>query len=128
MATDHGKILIVEDSAHVASTIKDLVGLLGFEALMAENVQDAMTILANEEFVPDLVMLDWLLPDGEGIEILRYIRQGPHKAVPVIMLTAKGELTSRLTGLEAGADDYVSKPFNVKELQARITAVLRRSG
>ena len=73
-------------------------------------------------------MLDWLLPDGEGIEILRHIRQGPHKSVPVIMLTAKGELTSRLTGLEAGADDYVSKPFNVKELQARITAVLRRSG
>ena len=121
-----GHIIIVEDSAHVASAIKDLVELMGHEASIAETGAQARELLAQDQ-QPDLVMLDWMLPDAEGIDILRYIRSGPMATVPVIMLTAKSELNSRLTGLEAGADDYVAKPFNVKELQARITAVIRRA-
>ena len=122
-----GYILIVEDSAHVATAIKDLIELMGHESLIAETGQQALEVLTQEPY-PDLVMLDWMLPDAEGIDILRHIRSSPMATTPVIMLTAKGELNSRLTGLEAGADDYVAKPFNVKELQARITAVMRRAG
>lgn len=122
-----GYIIIIEDSTHVASAIKDLVELMGHEARVAETGVQAHELL-DQAPQPDLVMLDWMLPDAEGIDILRYIRSGALASVPVIMLTAKSELNSRLTGLEAGADDYVAKPFNVKELQARITAVIRRSG
>ena len=118
-------ILIVEDSTHVASTIHDLLKHMGHEAQVAGTWAEAHELLSQAR--PALIILDWMLPDGEGIDILREVRSGPLVGVPVIMLTAKGELTSRLTGLEAGADDYLSKPFNVKELQARITAVLRRS-
>jgi len=121
-----GNIIIVEDSVHVASAIKDLVELMGHEARVAETGAQARELL-DQAPLPDLVMLDWMLPDAEGIDILRYIRAGSLASVPVIMLTAKSELNSRLTGLEAGADDYVAKPFNVKELQARITAVIRRA-
>jgi DNA-binding response OmpR family regulator len=118
-------ILIVEDSSHVSSTIHDLLKHMGHEAKVAETGAEAQEFLRGPS--PALVILDWLLPDMEGIDILRELRSGPLASIPVIMLTAKGELTSRLTGLEAGADDYLSKPFNVKELQARITAVLRRA-
>jgi DNA-binding response OmpR family regulator len=118
-------ILIVEDSSHVSSTIHDLLKHMGHEAKVAATGAEAREFLNGPR--PALIILDWLLPDAEGIDILREVRSGPLASIPVIMLTAKGELTSRLTGLEAGADDYLSKPFNVKELQARITAVLRRA-
>jgi len=81
-----------------------------------------------EEQTPVLVILDRILPDMDGIEILERIRAGAHSELPIIMLTARGELKARLAGLEAGADDYIPKPFNLKELQARITAVMRRIG
>jgi DNA-binding response OmpR family regulator len=123
MAEDY--ILIVEDSSHVSSTIHDLLKHMGHEAKVAATGAEAQEFLSGHK--PALIILDWLLPDMEGIDILREVRSGPLASIPVIMLTAKGELTSRLTGLEAGADDYLSKPFNVKELQARITAVLRRA-
>jgi DNA-binding response OmpR family regulator len=126
-------ILVVEDSEHVAGTIADVVQLMGFRSRIASSGKEALAALA--EFTPGgdaadepkLVILDWILPDLDGIEILRRIRSGPFASLPVILLTAKGELTSRLEGLEAGADDYIAKPFNMKELQARILAVLRRT-
>lgn len=123
---DKEAILIVEDSPHVANTILDIVQYMGYEARIATCGKEALAALdANP---PKLVILDWILPDIEGIEILRHIRQGPLASLPVIILTAKGELDSRLMGFEAGADDYISKPFNVGELQARINAILRRQG
>jgi DNA-binding response OmpR family regulator len=122
MAKQH--ILIVEDSPYVAGSIQDAVDLMGYEARVAGSADEAFKAIAEQ--LPDLVLLDWMLPDLEGIEVLQRIRSGPHPDLPVIMLTAKGELESKLTGLEAGADDYLPKPFNLGELKARIVAVLRR--
>ena len=120
------QILIVEDSPHVAGSILDTLEVMGYEARIAGTAADAFAAL--EATTPDLILLDWMLPDLEGIEVLRRVRQGPHAEVPVIMLTAKGELDARLIGLEAGADDYLAKPFSIGELRARIAAVLRRTG
>jgi DNA-binding response OmpR family regulator len=121
-------ILVVEDSEHVASTIADIIELMGYRVRIAASGAEAFAALdAEPPDAPSLVILDWVLPDADGIDILHSIREGPHAGLPVIMLTAKGELTERLAGLEAGADDYIPKPFNMKELQARITAVLRRA-
>jgi len=117
-------ILIVEDSPYVAGAIEDAVGTMGYSVRVAGSAAEAFA--AIEECVPDLVLLDWMLPDLEGIEVLQRIREGAHPNLPVIMLTARGELQAKLTGLEAGADDYLPKPFNLGELKARITAVLRR--
>ena len=117
-------ILVVEDSPHVAKTISDVVEYMGYEARIATRAREAFEAL--EEDPPLMVILDWILPDGEGIDVLRHIRQGPLAELPVVMLTAKGELDARLMGLEAGADDYIPKPFNIGELQARISAILRR--
>jgi two-component system, OmpR family, phosphate regulon response regulator PhoB len=119
-------ILIVEDSPHVASSISDTLEVMGYAAQIAGSAEEAFAAL--EGTTPDLILLDWMLPDLEGIEVLRRVRQGPHAEVPVIMLTAKGELDARLIGLEAGADDYLAKPFSIGELRARIAAVLRRTG
>lgn len=121
-----GLILIVEDSPHVASTIADVVELTGYASKIAATGEEAFAAL--EEQTPVLVILDRILPDMDGIEILERIRAGAHSELPIIMLTARGELKARLAGLEAGADDYIPKPFNLKELQARITAVMRRTG
>lgn len=119
-------ILIVEDTPHVAKTVADVVQHMGYRVRIADSGQQALAAL--EEETPKLVILDWILPDVEGIEVLREIRQGPLGHLPVIMLTARGELDSRLMGLAAGADDYIPKPFNVKELQARIAGILGRRG
>jgi two-component system, OmpR family, phosphate regulon response regulator PhoB len=123
MASPH--ILIVEDSPHVAGSILDTLELMGYSGTIASTAAAAFAAL--DEAPPDLVLLDWMLPDLEGIEVLRRVRQGPHAQVPVIMLTAKGDLDAKLMGLEAGADDYLAKPFSIGELRARIAAILRRS-
>jgi two-component system phosphate regulon response regulator PhoB len=122
MAKQH--ILIVEDSPYVAGSIHDALEAMGYIPTIAATAAEALASLA--ESIPDLVLLDWMLPDREGIEILRQIREGPNPGIPVVMLTARAELDSRLTGLEAGADDYLAKPFSIGELQARIAAILRR--
>jgi len=118
-------VLIVEDSPYVAGSISDALEAMGYVSHIAPSAAEALKRLADK--TPDLVLLDWMLPDLEGIEVLRRIRQGDHPNIPVIMLTARAELDSRLTGLEAGADDYLAKPFSIGELQARIAAILRRS-
>jgi phosphate regulon transcriptional regulator PhoB len=119
------KILIVDDE-------KDLVDLMvynlereGFQTLRAYDGETALKLAVSKK--PDLIILDLMLPGVQGMEVCKKIRQNPETAaMPIIMLTAKGEEIDKVLGLEFGADDYVTKPFSVKEMMARIKAVLRR--
>jgi DNA-binding response OmpR family regulator len=120
------RILIVEDSPYVAGSMRDALEAMGYETTIASTAAEAMAAL--EQSSPALILLDWMLPDQDGLELLRQIRQGRHSRLPVIMLTARAELDARLRGLEAGADDYLAKPFNVSELQEHILALLPAAG
>ncbi len=119
-------ILVVEDEAPLAEVLRYNLEGEGFRVTVAPDGRTAMEKL--EESPPDLVVLDWMLPEVSGLEICRTMRRRPElRDVPVIMLTAKGEEHDRVRGLDAGADDYVVKPFSPKELVARVRAVLRRT-
>ncbi len=119
-------ILVVEDEAALAEVLRYNFEGEGFRVTVAPDGRTAMEKL--EESPPDLVVLDWMLPEVTGLEICRTMRRRPElRDVPVIMLTAKGEEHDRVRGLDAGADDYVVKPFSPKELVARVRAVLRRT-
>ena len=119
-------ILVVEDEAPLAEVLRYNLEREGFRVTVAPDGRTAMEKL--EESPPDLVVLDWMLPEVSGLEICRTMRRRPElRDVPVIMLTAKGEEHDRVRGLDAGADDYVVKPFSPKELVARVRAVLRRT-
>jgi DNA-binding response OmpR family regulator len=126
MAATHRRptILVVEDEESIAEPLAEALQRDGFEPVLAGTVAAALERL--EAGMPDLVLLDVMLPDGDGRDVLRRIRSS--SATPVIMLTARGEETDRVVGLELGADDYVTKPFSAAELSARIRAVLRRAG
>ncbi|MBK7145869.1 MAG: phosphate regulon transcriptional regulator PhoB [Xanthomonadales bacterium] len=120
------QILIVEDE----TAIRDMVGLAisraGMQAVHAADVRAAQEAIANK--VPDLILLDWMLPGSSGLEYARRLRRDDlTRSVPVIMLTARGEENDKVSGLDAGVDDYVVKPFSARELIARIKAVLRRA-
>lgn len=120
------RILLVEDEDALVTLVTYNLEAAGYEALTAKTSDDAMFLL--KEHAPDLVILDWMLPGTSGIEICRQIRASTStRALPVIMLTARGEEADRLRGLATGADDYMVKPFSVAELMARIKALLRRS-
>jgi len=120
------RILIVEDEEALVTLITYNLEAAGYEVAAVRNGEDAKYAL--EEQTPDLVVLDWMLPGASGIEICRQIRAGSAtRALPVIMLTARGEEADRLRGLATGADDYMVKPFSVAELLARVKALLRRS-
>jgi two-component system OmpR family response regulator len=119
------RVLVVEDDAH----IRDLIVLhLGLEGLESEAIGDGQAALARagkEGF--DLIILDWMLPGVDGVSICRAIRrEGPNQDVPVLMLTARREESDKVLGLESGADDYLAKPFGIRELVARVRALLRR--
>ena len=119
-------ILIVEDESALSTLLSYNLEKEGFAVTIAADGEQAMEILAEEP--PDLVLLDWMLPHLSGIEICRRIRRNPATSgLPVIMLTARGEETNRIRGLETGADDYVTKPFSPAELVARVRALLRRA-
>ena len=119
-------ILIVEDESALSTLLSYNLEKEGFAVTIAADGEQAMEILAEEP--PDLVLLDWMLPHLSGIEICRRIRRNPATSgLPVIMLTARGEETDRIRGLETGADDYVTKPFSPAELVARVRALLRRA-
>ena len=119
-------ILIVEDEPPLVELISYNLEKAGFQAKIARDGDEAM--LAVEEHKPDLVLLDWMLPYVSGIEICRRIRRNPDtRDLPIIILTARGEEDDRIRGLDAGADDYVVKPFSPSELIARVRAVLRRT-
>lgn len=118
------KMLIVEDEENIAELIELYMQREGFETQIASDGEQA--IEKFRVFRPDIVMLDVMLPKLDGWGVLSEIRS--EGKTPVIMLTAKGELTDRVSGLNAGADDYIVKPFEMKEVIARVSAVMRRSG
>jgi len=118
-------VLVVEDEEALATLLRYNLEKEGYEATVAADGEEAM--LAIDERMPDVVLLDWMLPNVSGVEVCRRLRsQRETRNLPVIMLTARGEESDRLRGLETGADDYVVKPFSMAELIARIRAVLRR--
>mgnify|MGYP002640623372 FL=1 len=119
-------ILIVEDEAALVEMLTYNLQKAGFHTAIARDGDEAM--LAVEEARPDLVLLDWMLPYVSGIEICRRLRRNAEtRDLPIILLTARGEEDDRVRGLEAGADDYVVKPFSPSELIARVRAVMRRT-
>ncbi|MCC7381952.1 MAG: response regulator transcription factor [Deltaproteobacteria bacterium] len=118
-------ILVVDDETDLATTLAYNLEREGFHTSVAESGKRALELAA--ETPPDLVILDLMLPDLSGVEVCRRLRQADRtRETPVIMLTAKGEEIDRVVGFEVGADDYVTKPFSVRELMLRIKAVLRR--
>jgi two-component system phosphate regulon response regulator PhoB len=120
------RILIVEDEAALVTLLRYNLEREGFAVSEATDGEEAL--LRAEEDKPDLVVLDWMLPLMSGIEVCRRLRRMPEtRAVPVIILTARGEEADKVRGLEGGADDYVTKPFSPVELIARIRALLRRA-
>ena len=116
-------ILVVEDDPNIAKLMRDYLSQAGFRVLVATDGNRALALAG--EMSPDLVVLDLGLPDGNGLDLLRDLRRT--SSLPVIVLTARGEETDRIVGLELGADDYVVKPFSPGELVARVRAVLRRA-
>jgi two-component system, OmpR family, response regulator ResD len=121
------RILVVEDDPTVAEVVVDYLRNAGLEP---RHVMDGLTALETAAtWQPDLVILDLMLPGADGIEVCRTLRAGrdPQAPLPVIMLTALGEESDRVRGLESGADDYVTKPFSPRELTLRVQAVLRRA-
>jgi two-component system phosphate regulon response regulator PhoB len=119
------KILIIEDESAIRDMIRMGLELAGFTCLEMEDTRYGINFVRDNK--PDLILLDWMLPGGSGIEFLRRLkRDDASKNIPVIMLTAKAEEDNKIQGFEAGADDYIAKPFAPRELVARIQAVLRR--
>lgn len=116
------RILIVDDDTNIAELISLYLTKECFETMMVEDGEEA--IRAFEEFKPNLILLDLMLPGIDGYEVCRTVRKT--SSVPIIMLSAKGEIFDKVLGLELGADDYMIKPFDSKELVARVKAVLRR--
>lgn len=123
---NHHPLLMIEDDARLATMVAEYLGQSGFAVEHAPDATRGLAVLAQR--VPDLVILDLMLPDLDGLEVCRRIRAmgGAAAQVPLLMLTAKGDPMDRIVGLEMGADDYLPKPFEPRELLARIRAVLRR--
>lgn len=118
------KILVVDDERNIVELIRLYMEKEGFETICAYTGDEALSKFKEEN--PDLIVLDLMLPGIDGWQVCREIRKT--SAVPIIMLTAKSETFDKVLGLELGADDYITKPFEAKELLARVKAVLRRSG
>lgn len=121
------KILIVEDEQAISVLLKYNLEKAGYETVCVAQGNKVLTAIEKE--TPSLILLDWMLPEISGLELCKIIRNNPDlKNVPIIMLTAKGQEEDKIAGLSAGADDYVTKPFSIPELLARIQTNLRRSG
>lgn len=118
-------ILVVEDEPAIQELISYNLQQAGHLALRADNAEQALSLV--KEALPDVVLLDWMLPGASGIDLARRLRAEERtRSIPIIMLTARSDERDKVTGLETGADDYVTKPFSPRELLARIQAVLRR--
>ena len=126
MALYHPTILIVDDETPIRTGIAENLKLIGYAVELAADGEEALERFDAMQPKPDLVILDVMMPKVDGFDVLREIRRV--SSVPVIMLTAKGETSDKVSGLEMGADDYIVKPFEMKEVLARIHAVLRRTG
>ena len=126
----HGKcdmtktILVIDDKANVRTLVREYLSEQGFRVVTAENGQTALYAARQEK--PDLILLDIMMPEMDGLEFIRTYRKESDK--PIILLTAKLEESDKVIGLELGADDYITKPFGMRELVARIHSVLRRAG
>ncbi|HRI18031.1 MAG TPA: phosphate regulon transcriptional regulator PhoB [Burkholderiaceae bacterium] len=119
------RILVVEDEAAIAELVSLNLRHAGYEVTIAATADQARA--AVDAALPDLVLLDWMLPGQSGLSLAKHWRAGARtRSLPVIMLTARAEEADRVAGLDAGADDYLAKPFSTNELMARIRAVLRR--
>lgn len=124
---EHKKILVVDDEPDIVELISYNLKKDGFEVSSALDGNEALARIKKADF--DFLILDLMLPGVQGMELCRILRNNPGtRHIPVIMLTAKGEEVDRIIGLEAGADDYMTKPFSPRELVARVRAVLRRAG
>jgi two-component system phosphate regulon response regulator PhoB len=120
-----GTLLVVEDEPAIQELVAFACGSAGFEVRRADNARGAADEVRRA--LPDLMILDWMLPDRPGVDLLRELRSDERtRALPVIMLTARGAEADRVAGLDAGADDYVVKPFSPRELVSRVRAVFRR--
>ena len=118
-------VLLVEDEAALCTLLRYNLEREGYRVFEARNGDEALTVA--EEVSPDLIVLDWMLPEISGIEVCRRLRaRGESRNVPIIMLTARGEETDRIRGLDTGADDYIVKPFSMPEFLARSRAIMRR--
>jgi two-component system phosphate regulon response regulator PhoB len=119
-------VLIVDDEAPIREMIAVALEMAGYNCLEAENANEAHSLIVDDK--PDMVLLDWMMPGASGIEFARRLRKDETTAdIPIIMLTAKGDEEYKIKGLEAGVDDYITKPFSPRELVARLKAVLRRT-
>lgn len=118
-------VLVVEDEPAIQELIAFNLKQAGYQPLCADNAEQAIRLV--QDALPDLVLLDWMLPGLSGIELARRLRADKRtKSTPIIMLTARADEQAKLTGLDTGADDYITKPFSPRELNARVKAVLRR--
>ncbi|MBF0181078.1 MAG: response regulator [Magnetococcales bacterium] len=125
MSESHAQVLIIDDESPIRDTIRMILTQAGMTSREASNVQEAKMILDKNP--PSLILLDWMLNGASGIDYLRLLKQDvTTRSIPVIMLTARGEEMDKVTGLEQGADDYITKPFSSRELLARIHTALRR--
>lgn len=121
------RVLMVEDEQDIRDMLRFSLEQSGYLVLEAEDATKGLDIVNSER--PHLILLDWMLPDMTGIEFIRRLKnQSMTKQIPIIMLTARSQESDKIKGLEVGADDYLPKPFSIKELLARIKAVLRRTG
>jgi OmpR family response regulator RpaB len=118
-----GKILVVDDEASIRQIVEARLKMAGYDVVTAHDGQEAIEQALSEQ--PDLIVLDIMMPKVDGLQVCRELRK--NMMTPIIMLTAKGDVSDRITALELGADDYVVKPFSPRELEARIKAVLRRT-
>jgi two-component system, OmpR family, alkaline phosphatase synthesis response regulator PhoP len=122
------QILIVEDEPDIAESLRYNFERDGFKTQIAESGEKGLRLALNENYPPSLIILDLMLPGMSGLELCRRLRREPQtRKTPIIMLTAKAAEADKIAGLEIGADDYIVKPFSVKEVLARVRAVLRRS-
>lgn len=118
-------ILVVDDESSIREMITTSLEIEGFSVLQAENAKNAHVMILDKK--PDLILLDWMMPETSGIELMRRLKRDEiTKDIPIIMLTARITEDNMVQGLESGADDYISKPFSPKNLNARIKAILRR--
>lgn len=121
----NGLILVVEDEPAIQELVAFTCATNGYQVVRTDSVTGAQASIRSE--LPDLVILDWMLPDRSGIDLMRELRSDERtRALPVIMLTARSAESDRVSGLDAGADDYVVKPFSPRELMSRVRAVFRR--
>ena len=119
-------VLIVDDESAIREMIAVALEMADYRVLEADNAQSAHALIVDDQ--PDLLLLDWMMPGTSGIELARRLKREETTAeLPIILLTAKSEEDNKILGLEAGADDYITKPFSPRELVARLKAVLRRT-